>query len=189
MLVSWFRMLPLLGLLADVQGTGTRRSPGLVKRQQLMTCEQTYGPGFQICGSPDSGLCFSPSLGQSCCEGDSGYCPKGTYCAGVGGYCCPDGVDLQTCENAEFDLPSSLAVSGPSATLSTVPVPTKNLATGSCGTHRGSTAISNVTAPSVPAVASNKTVPPVVQVSVATQSGMSWKHIMMVAVASIFTAL
>ncbi|KAI0394018.1 hypothetical protein F5Y17DRAFT_277199 [Xylariaceae sp. FL0594] len=70
------------------------------------TCEQTYGNGSVACGGSDSDMCYNPTLGQTCCELDKGFCSGGSYCAPVAGYCCLQSEDLETCaRNAGFDLP------------------------------------------------------------------------------------
>ncbi|KAK0747906.1 hypothetical protein B0T21DRAFT_253930, partial [Apiosordaria backusii] len=76
------------------------------KSDQLMSCERTYGAGWETCGGESSRFCFSPELGQSCCAVDYGYCERGTWCAPVAGYCCLDSEDLETCaRNAGFEIP------------------------------------------------------------------------------------
>ncbi|KAK3903080.1 hypothetical protein C8A05DRAFT_33194 [Staphylotrichum tortipilum] len=73
-----------------------------------LSCEETYGTGWERCGDQTSRLCYSPAFGQSCCEVDNGHCGKGTWCAPVAGYCCLDGEDLETCaRNAGFELPAT----------------------------------------------------------------------------------
>ncbi|KAL2108447.1 hypothetical protein VUR80DRAFT_3781 [Thermomyces stellatus] len=74
----------------------------------LLSCEDTYGEGSQQCGPPDSGFCYTPSKGQTCCDAGYGYCPDGTYCAPVPGQCCLEGETLEECASAgSFDLPAS----------------------------------------------------------------------------------
>ncbi|KAK4202432.1 hypothetical protein QBC40DRAFT_294700 [Triangularia verruculosa] len=98
-------------------------SPTPPKSQQLMSCERTYGPGWETCGDEmSSRFCYSPEQGQSCCAVDNGYCEKGTWCAPVAGYCCLDGEDLETCaRNAGFELPGSESSSLPSLKRSARP--------------------------------------------------------------------
>ncbi|CAJ2500989.1 Uu.00g038420.m01.CDS01 [Anthostomella pinea] len=81
-------------------------------KRQAMTCEQTYGPETQQCGGVTSTFCYDPSIGQTCCPLDNGFCDEGEYCAPVAGYCCLEGEDLPTCaENAGFVLPGSASIS------------------------------------------------------------------------------
>ncbi|KAI0176698.1 hypothetical protein BJ166DRAFT_584861 [Pestalotiopsis sp. NC0098] len=91
-------------------------SAALLARRQLMTCNETYGAGFESCGGPDSTFCYNAGIGQTCCP-DKGYCDAGTYCAPVAGYCCDENEDLPTCaRNAGFTLPASLAAASATAT-------------------------------------------------------------------------
>ena len=105
-------------------------------RRQLMTCEQAYGPGSMQCGPGERNFCYNPSQGQvsqenqksktrgplmnmadislrhrqSCCESDFGFCPQGTYCAPVAGFCCEAAENLAACAAAGgFTLPASVS--------------------------------------------------------------------------------
>ncbi|KAF7531472.1 hypothetical protein G7054_g8838 [Neopestalotiopsis clavispora] len=94
-------------------------SAASLPRRQLMSCNQTYGTGFESCGGPDSTFCYNASAGQSCCP-DKGYCEEGTYCAPVPGYCCDENEDLPTCARvAGFTLPASLATATPTIVMNT----------------------------------------------------------------------
>jgi hypothetical protein len=33
-------------------------------KRDLMSCEQTYGAGAQLCGDASHGMCFNPTQGQ-----------------------------------------------------------------------------------------------------------------------------
>ncbi|KAK4129335.1 hypothetical protein N657DRAFT_676975 [Parathielavia appendiculata] len=83
-----------------------------VKTKQYMSCEQTYGKGWETCGAPNSRSCYSPALGHSCCDVDNNYCGKGTWCAPVAGYCCSDSETLEACaRNAGFEIPGNMILS------------------------------------------------------------------------------
>ncbi|KAK0657479.1 hypothetical protein B0T16DRAFT_61103 [Cercophora newfieldiana] len=85
--------------------------PPHVLQRQFMSCEQTYGENWIPCGDERSPFCYSPTLGQSCCDTENGYCDAGTHCAPVAGHCCLDGEDLASCaRNAGFRLPTELVV-------------------------------------------------------------------------------
>ncbi|KAK4164261.1 hypothetical protein QBC43DRAFT_318457 [Cladorrhinum sp. PSN259] len=77
----------------------------------FMSCEETYGEDWEVCGDANSSrFCFNPMMGQSCCAVDNGYCEEGTWCAPVAGYCCLDSEDLETCaRNAGFVFPADLS--------------------------------------------------------------------------------
>ncbi|KAI2602010.1 hypothetical protein GGR54DRAFT_556232 [Hypoxylon sp. NC1633] len=183
--------LPLCAFAFPQEKYG-RISVTQVKRQTT-TCDQTYGAGAQLCGDSGSAFCFNPSLGQSCCATDSGFCDAGKYCAPVAGYCCLEGEDLATCaQNAGFALPNSASntsstddpamddsttVAGPTVTVvplslesAAVPAPA-SAQDGGCSFTTTST---NLTAPAPSFVSNanahtNGTVPSVVQVSSATK--------------------
>ncbi|KAI6093342.1 hypothetical protein F4821DRAFT_79622 [Hypoxylon rubiginosum] len=120
MLALSLLLLPLCGLSVSARGIHTRDSLLQYKRQTA-TCESTYGAGSEPCGGEDSGFCFSPSQGQTCCATDSGFCDAGRYCAPVAGFCCLEGEDLETCaKNAGFEVPlSASSASTPAAATAT----------------------------------------------------------------------
>ncbi|KAK3341149.1 hypothetical protein B0T25DRAFT_332224 [Lasiosphaeria hispida] len=113
---------------AEQRPLGGRLPPNV--RRHFMSCEETYGQGWNPCGNEvrrlracgmahnswcadvsvskqNSTFCYNPNHGQSCCKVDNGYCDAGTHCAPVAGYCCIDGEDLETCaKNAGFELPA-----------------------------------------------------------------------------------
>ncbi|KAI2613535.1 uncharacterized protein GGS25DRAFT_4024 [Hypoxylon fragiforme] len=106
MFVFVLLMLPLCGM-ALVQERYARVSVIRLKRQTA-SCDQMYGPGAEPCGGEGSNYCFNPTVGQSCCAIDRGFCDTGKYCAPVAGFCCLEGEDLATCaQNAGFTLPSN----------------------------------------------------------------------------------
>ncbi|KAI1163252.1 hypothetical protein F5B18DRAFT_323080 [Nemania serpens] len=107
MLFSVLLLLPTFGLLVQATESYARVSASSRKRQ-MKSCEDTYGNGTVPCGGSDSTWCYNPSLGQTCCHLDGGFCNSGSYCAPVAGYCCPEDEDLSTCaRNNGFDLPNS----------------------------------------------------------------------------------
>ncbi|KAK4231784.1 hypothetical protein QBC38DRAFT_439797 [Podospora fimiseda] len=93
-------------------------APSTEKDHRFMSCEETYGEDWIVCGGARSSRsCFNPTMGQSCCAVDNGYCEEGTWCAPVAGYCCLDSEDLETCaKNAGFELPADLLESDESKT-------------------------------------------------------------------------
>ncbi|KAI1157162.1 hypothetical protein F4825DRAFT_467989 [Nemania diffusa] len=107
MLFSLLFLLPAFGLPAQA-AEGYTRFSGLSRKREVMTCDETYGNGSIPCGESESSWCFNPTLGQTCCPLDRGFCSSGSYCAPVAGYCCFEGEDLVTCaRNAGFELPHS----------------------------------------------------------------------------------
>ncbi|KAK0118985.1 hypothetical protein ONS95_007852 [Cadophora gregata] len=80
-------------------------------KRALLTCLETYGGGSVDCGGQDSLFCYDPTLGETCCEMDNGYCVAGDFCAPVAGYCCTNGEDPETCAaRLNFTLPSSFSL-------------------------------------------------------------------------------
>ncbi|KAK3382452.1 hypothetical protein B0T24DRAFT_14316 [Lasiosphaeria ovina] len=118
----WFPAVILLSLAGHAAVAQEQKPLGVALHHddttpQLGTCEQTYGKGWVQCGSKSNAHCYNPSLGQSCCEIDSGFCDRGAYCAPVAGYCCLNSEDVAACaRNAGFELPatSTAAVERPS---------------------------------------------------------------------------
>ncbi|KAI1213891.1 uncharacterized protein F4807DRAFT_204328 [Annulohypoxylon truncatum] len=110
MFVLSLMLLAWLGLFALAQEKHGHVRVSVVHKRETVTCEEMYGNGSQTCGGPDSTYCFNPTSGQSCCAADNGFCDAGKYCAPVGGYCCFEGEDLETCaKNAGFTLPASIS--------------------------------------------------------------------------------
>jgi hypothetical protein len=73
----------------------SKRSLGSIHISKLLgrdflSCEDTYGGGSVTCGDSTSHDCYDPSMGQSCCLLDNGYCDQGDFCAPVAGFCCHD---------------------------------------------------------------------------------------------------
>ncbi|KAI8632167.1 hypothetical protein F5Y19DRAFT_353289 [Xylariaceae sp. FL1651] len=212
MLYSSLLLLLAFGLLAEAT-EGYSPLSELSHRRQVMTCEQTYGNGSVLCGGAESAWCFNPSLGQTCCPLDNGFCNKGKYCAPVAGYCCFDSEDLATCaKNAGFDLPSlateptAIAASTMGAStgisrtftvspfLEADPRPTVMITLdGSAESSMGpSTTTCHETpsfaAPLVTAV-SNTSISPFVQVSIAVKDNRAlFSSIAIVGVASVFAS-
>jgi len=57
------------------------------------TCAEAWGDGFLSCGSGNE--CYNPGLKESCCE-ETYACSTGSFCL-TDGWCCPDGIDPETC--------------------------------------------------------------------------------------------
>ncbi|KAL4886592.1 hypothetical protein BJY04DRAFT_177981 [Aspergillus karnatakaensis] len=92
-----------LGLLMAGQGLAAHQklavSPNaLLKRQGgeafIPGTEEGCDPSLPICGT--SGICYDTALGESCCPGGTWACPGGSFCL-QDPYCCPDGLDPETC--------------------------------------------------------------------------------------------
>ncbi|KAK3942133.1 hypothetical protein QBC46DRAFT_380709 [Diplogelasinospora grovesii] len=114
--IIFFTILAGGALLANAQEQKTPSRLPYVVRKQLMSCEQTYGTGSVRCGDESSTFCYNPTLGQTCCKVDNGYCDAGTYCAPAAGYCCLEDEDLATCAKiAGFELPVNATLSDPAA--------------------------------------------------------------------------
>ncbi|TVY59643.1 hypothetical protein LSUE1_G008202, partial [Lachnellula suecica] len=120
-----------LGGLAAANATNStfhdQLAPRSLKRAYL-TCEQTYGGGSTTCGDPStSHFCYDPTIGDTCCLLDDGYCKIGDFCAPVTGYCCHDTEDPATCATRlGFALPSS---SSSAAASSSASIPTSSSST------------------------------------------------------------
>ncbi|KAI1094943.1 hypothetical protein F5B19DRAFT_442655 [Rostrohypoxylon terebratum] len=162
MLVVSFMLLAWLGLFALAQEKPTHVRVSVVHKREMITCEEMYGKGSKTCGAPDSTYCFNPSSGQSCCAVDNGFCDAGKYCAPVGGYCCFEGEDLETCaQNAGFTLPASISNLSSVATNTAAGSPTvspflkgssvpASIDIQNCGSPEPAAAIANSTAATVP---------------------------------------
>ncbi|KAH8675704.1 hypothetical protein BX600DRAFT_432264 [Xylariales sp. PMI_506] len=121
-------LLPVFGLATLARESYAPLISGQIQGRQLLTCNQTFGVGSEMCGGAGSTFCYNPSQGQTCCP-DFGYCDQGSYCAPVAGYCCAEGEDLPTCaQNAGFTLPASLASSGASLPTSSFPTVPSSIA-------------------------------------------------------------
>ncbi|PGH16729.1 hypothetical protein AJ79_01602 [Helicocarpus griseus UAMH5409] len=57
------------------------------------SCEDAFGGGYVQCGTGT--VCYNPTAGQPCCSGKYA-CPSDAFCL-TAGYCCPDGLDPETC--------------------------------------------------------------------------------------------
>ncbi|KAL3449061.1 hypothetical protein BJX65DRAFT_274006 [Aspergillus insuetus] len=55
---------------------------------------------WPMCG--DSGICYNPDEGQTCCPGGTDACPSSSYCF-LEPYCCPDSMDAKACAH-EYGL-------------------------------------------------------------------------------------
>ncbi|PLB50827.1 hypothetical protein P170DRAFT_463913 [Aspergillus steynii IBT 23096] len=71
---------------------------------------------WPMCGT--SGICYNPKQGQTCCPGGKYACPSNSFCL-QDPYCCPDGLDPETCAQ-RYGITLS-----PSSTEEPVPEPTK----------------------------------------------------------------
>ncbi|KUJ22488.1 uncharacterized protein LY89DRAFT_300658 [Mollisia scopiformis] len=98
--------------LAMAESTAHRSLHQSKIKRGFLTCEQTYGGGSITCGAVDSHYCYNPTVGESCCPLDDGYCGKGDFCAPVAGYCCHDTESPGVCAaRLSFTLPTSYDVS------------------------------------------------------------------------------
>ncbi|KAI9044692.1 uncharacterized protein KD926_011662 [Aspergillus affinis] len=70
---------------------------------------------WPMCGT--SGICYNPKQGQTCCPGGKYACPANSFCLQAP-YCCPDGLDPETCAQ-RYGITLS-----PSSTEEPVPEPT-----------------------------------------------------------------
>ncbi|KAL6232478.1 hypothetical protein BDW75DRAFT_19513 [Aspergillus navahoensis] len=111
-------------MLAPFKGTG------LSKRQGGESFQPPTTPGcpddWPMCGT--SGVCYSPARGDTCCPDGTWACPVGSFCL-QDGYCCPEGLDPQTCAEQNgitltSDEPTSSTTSSSTSTSSTPVIPT-----------------------------------------------------------------
>ncbi|KAE8452184.1 hypothetical protein EG329_001651 [Mollisiaceae sp. DMI_Dod_QoI] len=106
-------------------------------KRDFLTCQETYGGGSTTCGPVGSHFCYDPTVGESCCPLDDGYCGAGDFCAPVAGYCCHNTETPGVCaKRLNFIIiPSSGASSFPvapaktSAATSTSTLPALELTT------------------------------------------------------------
>lgn len=87
------------------------------------TCEEACGAGYQTCASVDSQIhCFNPAAGEVCCPNQSGdSCDAGYYCTSDNQgetWCCPEGMDLETCAS-EYEIEGGLVSQTPPAVTTT----------------------------------------------------------------------
>ncbi|KAL2866093.1 uncharacterized protein BJX67DRAFT_148008 [Aspergillus lucknowensis] len=79
-------------------------SAGINKRQGGDSFTPIVTPGcpdgWPVCGT--SQVCYNPGRGDTCCPGGEYACPTGSFCL-QDGYCCPDGLDRETCAE-EFGI-------------------------------------------------------------------------------------
>ncbi|KAI1447692.1 hypothetical protein F5Y02DRAFT_351573 [Annulohypoxylon stygium] len=181
MFVVSFMLLAWFGLFAFAQEKPAHVRVSVVHKREAMTCSEMYGKGSETCGGPDSTYCFNSSSGQSCCAADNGFCDAGKYCAPVGGYCCFEGEDLETCaKNAGFTLPASISNSSSAGTNAIAGSPTvspflkgssvpTSVDIENCGEPKPAEAIANSTAtvPTTTAHTNTTTPTALVQVSFA----------------------
>jgi hypothetical protein len=82
------------------------------------TCEDAWGAGFISCGTGNE--CYNPALGESCCQ-DTYACGTGSFCL-TDGWCCPDGIDPETCaKNNDVPWPIVAAAAAPASSSSAAP--------------------------------------------------------------------
>jgi len=88
------------------------------------TCAEACGAGYETCASTDNAIhCFNPTVGEVCCPNQKGdSCEAGYYCTeDVHGetWCCPEGMDLETCAK-EYEVDGGLkSQTPPPATTTT----------------------------------------------------------------------
>ncbi|KAF7913853.1 uncharacterized protein EAF01_000259 [Botrytis porri] len=66
-------------------------------KRDFLSCEQTWGEGSIPCGGSDSKYCYDPTIGETCCMQDYGYCGIGDVCASIAGYCCHKDENEKIC--------------------------------------------------------------------------------------------
>jgi len=127
MLVQSLTFVALLVGQTLAQDDGfTHLNPGSLVRRQGQGFVPGTTPGcpadWPYCGT--SGICYLPSRGDTCCPGGTYACPGGSFCL-VAPYCCPNGLDPQSCAQQHgVTLPagySSGATQPPAATPSGTP--------------------------------------------------------------------
>lgn len=127
-----------------------------LEKRALKSCAETYGPSSQQCGQKDSGFCFNPAVGQTCCTSDFGYCNKGSYCAPVPGFCCSDDQTVEECaEEVGFEIPPTGTIVRTATATAGLAGPTSGAASGSSPTRPATVPGKNSTGPSVVTVASS----------------------------------
>ncbi|KAI0175660.1 hypothetical protein GGR52DRAFT_570651 [Hypoxylon sp. FL1284] len=163
MLALSLLLLSLCGLPASARGIHTRDS-ALQYKRQTATCRSTYGADSEPCGGADSGFCFNPKEGQTCCATDSGFCDAGRYCAPVPGFCCLEGEDIETCAKKaglEVPLSASNATATSASTSTSVSMSmSMSMATSTSSATLGASDITTVSGPT-------ETVVPILKQSVA----------------------
>ncbi|KAL2838612.1 hypothetical protein BJY01DRAFT_237390 [Aspergillus pseudoustus] len=95
------KLAPFTGLGLSKRQGGDSFQPGTIPS----SCE-----GWPFCGT--SGICYNPDRGDTCCPTGTWACPGGTFCL-QDGYCCPDGLDPQSCAD---ELGVTLTSSDPEPT-------------------------------------------------------------------------
>ncbi|KAL2064953.1 hypothetical protein VTL71DRAFT_4093 [Oculimacula yallundae] len=109
--------------------TTHRALNGVKPKRALLSCLETYGGGSITCGDADSLFCYDPTVGDTCCAMDNGYCKVGDFCAPVAGFCCTIGEDPETCAvRLDFTLPPAYSIAiatiVPSGLAASAPAPT-----------------------------------------------------------------
>jgi len=124
MFVQSLAFVALLVGEALAQDGFTHLNPGSLVRRQGQGFVPGTTPGcpsdWPFCGT--SGICYLPSRGDTCCPGGTYACPGGSFCL-VEPYCCPNGLDPQSCaEQHGITLPAgySGATQPPASTPSLV---------------------------------------------------------------------
>jgi hypothetical protein len=87
------------------------------------TCSEACGGGYETCASSDNEIhCFNPTIGEVCCPSQSGdSCEADYYCTTDKQnetWCCPEGMDLETCAKA-YDVEGGLVSQTPPPVTST----------------------------------------------------------------------
>jgi len=165
MLVQSLAFVALLVGEALAHDGFTHLNPGLLKRQG-----QGFVPGttpgcpsdWPFCGT--SGICYSPARGDTCCPDGTYACPGGSFCL-VDPYCCPNGLDPQSCaEQHGVTLPAgyssaTLPPTTPSSVVSggptTPPATPPAVVTTAPPVFQNSTTPGAPTVPAVPTSSSN----------------------------------
>ncbi|KAK1142032.1 hypothetical protein N8T08_008238 [Aspergillus melleus] len=88
---------------------------------------------WPMCGT--SGICYNPRQGQTCCPGGKYACPSNSFCLQEP-YCCPDGLDPESCarrygitlspSSTEEPVPEPTDTSVPPEPTESVPEPTES---------------------------------------------------------------
>ncbi|CZR50802.1 uncharacterized protein PAC_00676 [Phialocephala subalpina] len=114
-----------LAALATAESTSHRSIQQSKLKRAYYTCQETYGAGSISCGPVDNHYCYNPTLGETCCLLDDGYCGAGDFCAPVAGFCCHNTETPGVCAaRLSFSLPSSsVATSTPAKGTSTSSAP------------------------------------------------------------------
>ncbi|PLB37121.1 uncharacterized protein BDW47DRAFT_126582 [Aspergillus candidus] len=149
----------LLASQALATGVGFKQvnEMGLSKRQtdESFVPGTTFGcpSGWPECGT--SQVCYNPKRGDTCCPGGTYACPGGSFCL-QDGYCCPDGLDRESCAK-KFGVTLKPTTTAEPTTTSK-PTPTDDTTTTTSTTS--SKAVIPTTTTTSAGSSSSSTVPP-----------------------------